>query len=172
MPAREPYILNFAYGSNMLRARLLARTPGAVKVGTATLIGHELRWHKRGQDGSGKCDVVVSRVPGACVHGVVWQIPHAEKPWLDAAEGLGEGYDEDRVEVVLADSLVACRVYRATLIEPGLRPFEWYRALVTAGAREQGLPEDYIDRLQAVDAQFDEDRDRYARHWALLSQVA
>lgn len=168
MSSRQSHILNFAYGSNMLGARLLARTPGAVRVGAAMLAGHELRWHKRGQDGSGKCDVVLSGVPGACVHGVVWQIPLEQKPWLDAAEGLGQGYDEDRIEVVLAASTVVCRIYRATSIEPGLRPFDWYHALVIAGAREQGLPQDYVNALQAVATQFDQDRDRYTRHWALL----
>lgn len=49
-------IYYFAYGSNMLTERLIARTPSARPVGTSLLPGHRLTFHKRGRDGSGKCD--------------------------------------------------------------------------------------------------------------------
>lgn len=43
----------FAYGSNMLAARLTAR-----RLGIATLPAWQLRFHKVGSDGSGKGDIV------------------------------------------------------------------------------------------------------------------
>lgn len=49
-------ILYFAYGSNMSSARLRARVPSCRPIGIAFLPGHELRFHKRSKDGSGKCD--------------------------------------------------------------------------------------------------------------------
>ena len=48
--------ITFAYGSNMPSARLRGRCPSARAIGIAELRGHELRWHKRSKDGSGKCD--------------------------------------------------------------------------------------------------------------------
>jgi gamma-glutamylcyclotransferase len=59
--------LNFAYGSNMLSARLRERVPSARPAGTACLPGFSLRWHKVSVDGSGKCNVVEVATPGACV---------------------------------------------------------------------------------------------------------
>ena len=54
-------IYYFAYGSNcnqaiMEKKGVIARTPSARPVGTSLLPGHRLTFHKRGRDGSGKCD--------------------------------------------------------------------------------------------------------------------
>ena len=50
-------IVYFAYGSNMLTARLRERTPSATPIGIGRLTGHVLSWDKRSRaDGSGKCD--------------------------------------------------------------------------------------------------------------------
>ena len=56
-------VLNFAYGSNMLRARIQARVPSARAIGTALLAAKALRWHKRGQ-----ALVVTEVVQRALVH--------------------------------------------------------------------------------------------------------
>jgi hypothetical protein len=50
----------FAYGSNMSLRRLRTRVPSAVKLGNATLFGHQLKFHKRSQDGSAKCDAMTA----------------------------------------------------------------------------------------------------------------
>ena len=55
--------ITFAYGSNMPSARLRGRCPSARAIGIAELRGHELRWHKRSKDGSGKCDIVAVDTP-------------------------------------------------------------------------------------------------------------
>lgn len=110
-PAPATAALYFAYGSNLLSSRLLARTPSARFVAVARLPGFELRWHKAASDGSGKCDIVpAAGRPSADlggegaqasqgVLGVLWRIAWAEKPALDAAETLGIGYDEATVQV-------------------------------------------------------------------------
>jgi hypothetical protein len=51
----EP-VVYFAYGSNMSTARLRERMPSCKPLGTATLPGHALRFHKRSTDKSGKCN--------------------------------------------------------------------------------------------------------------------
>lgn len=161
-------LLNFSYGSNLLSARMRERVPSARVVGSAVLRGHVLRWHKAGQDGSAKCDIVHSADVGACVHGVVYEIDIAEKPGLDRAEGLGAGYDEKQVCVSTAAGALDVWVYHATRIDAALAPFCWYRALVVAGAREHGLPADVVAQMERVPCIDDPDRDRADRHFALV----
>ena len=151
----------------MLSRRIVQRVPSARFVHTATLQGYVLRWHKAGQDGSGKCDIVKTSEPGACVYGVVYELAADEKPRLDAAEGLGHGYDEMQVTLKLASSSTTAWTYCATAIDASLRPYTWYKALVVSGAREHDLPSDYIDRLLQVVAFDDEDAERARLHWAI-----
>ena len=160
-------VVNFAYGSNMLRARIRQRVPSARLIGPASLRGHLLRWHKAGQDGSGKCDVVPDPSGAGVVHGVLWSIPRSEKAALDRAEGLGAGYNELEVLVEHAGRQMPAHLYRASAIDGALRPFGWYHALVVAGARQHALPAAYLASLEAVRTMEDADAQRHALHIAL-----
>ncbi|MBD8524829.1 gamma-glutamylcyclotransferase family protein [Pseudomarimonas arenosa] len=162
--------LYFAYGSNMLSRRLQApdRAPSALALAVASLPGHRLRFDKRGQDGSGKCDAEFSAVEQDCVHGVVYQIDPAHWPALDRAEGLGRGYRRAMVEVRSATQSLQCLTYLATDKHPDLLPFDWYKALVLAGAEQHDLPLDYRRWLHEVPCLADPDRARHALNMTLL----
>ena len=166
----EP-ILYFAYGSNMATARLRQRTPSCRPIGIATLPGHALRFHKRNADGSGKCDALKTG-PGDSVVGVLFTLDPAELVGLDAAEGVGNGYTRDRVTVVDAAGQQHLAVtYRAMPghIDDSLRPYGWYKAFVVSGAREHGLPAEYVARfIVAVEAIDDPDSTRDRRERARL----
>lgn len=142
----------FAYGSNMATSRLRQRAPSARPVAVGRLPGHALRWHKLGRDGSGKCDACLGDDPGDAVWGVLFDIDQADKPRLDAAEGLGIGYDEHMVQVQTDAGPRCALTYQAkpARIDPKLRPRQWYKAHVLAGAREHGLPAGYVAQLAAV----------------------
>ena len=114
----SPFVIYFAYGSNMLWQRIRARVPSARPLGGAILHGHRLAWHKSGRDGSGKCDVVPIAEAGHAVHGVLYEILAAEKPALDLAEGLGVDYDEKQVEVETRTGPVTAWVYLAMRTRP------------------------------------------------------
>lgn len=161
--------LYFAYGSNMLTRRLLERTPSARVVGVAKLADHELRWHKVGKDGSGKCDFVRAAAPQSCVHGVVFEIAVADKAALDLAEGIGKGYKECEVEVQTAHGATAVWTYCATNIDPLAKPYTWYKALVVAGAKEHGLPSAHVAALEAAVAKEDPKPERAARNELLVA---
>lgn len=170
MPVSSPpVIVNFAYGSNMLSRRARERVPSAKAIGVGILRGYELRWHKKGWDGSGKCDVVKTVNLESLVYGVVYEIDAAEKPDLDEAEGLGAGYDEKQVEVETNTGLLTAGVYFATATDPSLIPYTWYKALVIAGAKEHLLPWDYIAKLERVSAMTDPHAERAARHFTLVN---
>ncbi len=162
-------VLNFSYGSNMLSKRIQQRVPSARVVRPAVLHGYGLRWHKAGQDGSAKCDIVQTGAPMDRVHGVVYELLVAEKHLLDAAEGLGKGYEEMQVVVKHAQGDILAWTYYATHLDPALIPFDWYKALVVAGALEHGLPAAYVDGLRTVPATADPDDSRASRHWVLTT---
>lgn len=165
------HFITFAYGSNMPTARLRERCPSAHPLGVAELPGFNLLWHKKSRDGSGKCNIVKTSEPGASVFGVLYQIDRHEKPALDKAEGLGNGYAETDVEVYHGPDLVTAKAYIATDTDPTLKPYTWYRALVTAGAKEHALPANYIARLEAVPTVQDPEKERHDKNMALLGGV-
>jgi len=155
----------------MSLARLRARVPQAEPLGSAVLLEHELRFHKRGRDGSGKCDACFVGDPNARMAGVLFRLPTAGKALLDEIEGLGRGYQEKTVAVLLPSG--ECRsafTYYATEIDRSLKPYCWYRHHVLAGAREFGLPADYIDAIRRVGAVRDPDPERHAREYAIYRE--
>ena len=163
------HFLYFAYGSNLLSARLRARTPSARPLGMALLEGHALKWHMASLDGSGKCDVVPSDDQACHVQGVVYEVALHEKPQLDAAESLGSGYAERQVSVRMGAETVQAWLYCALRTDPLAQPYDWYHGLVLAGAREHGLGADYIRHLETVQAKQDADAARAARHFRLVA---
>ena len=148
----------FSYGSNMSSKRLGLRVSASF-VCTASLKGHGLRYHKVSKDGSGKCDIFETGKEQDIVHGVVFTIDDAQKVDLDRYEGLGYGYEEKTVTLVRRDNgqpLLAITYY-ATIINPALKPFDWYREHVLIGAREFGLSEDYVRTFLDVECEVDDD---------------
>lgn len=160
-----------AYGSNMYSPRLRLRVPSARALGVGALEGWDLRVHKRGRDGSGKCDVVPSGRAGAVVHGVVFEIDPRERRRLDRAEGLGAGYRRRPVQVAAGAETIPAFTYVAqqVFVDDSLQPFGWYKDLVLAGAREHELPGRYVRSLEAIPAVSDPDPERAAEMRRLLN---
>lgn len=159
--------LYFGYGSNMLTARLRRRTPSAEPVGVAILKDHSLKFRKRSVDGSGKCDIVAAP-PKHVVYGVVFRMNASEKNALDTAEGFGKGYDRKSVRVALTNgSECECVSYYATTTDESLTPYDWYLALVSAGAEQHGLPSEYREFISTQISRADLKPDRQSRREAL-----
>jgi gamma-glutamylcyclotransferase len=145
----------FAYGSNMLEERLKApnRVPGAVFLTKGCVRKYKLRFHKKSDDGSGKCNIVRTDFEKDVVYGVVFDVPDDQLEALERAEGVGHGYHQDNEIPIRFDGTEMCMLtYAADLraINDTLIPYVWYHELVIAGAEQHGLPEDYIAGLQAV----------------------
>lgn len=158
----------FAYGSNMSSARLQNRVPNAKRVGTGRLTKHDLRFHKKSQDGSGKCDAFHTDDTHDQVWGVLFEIDPHEKPELDKAEGLGYGYNEKTVTILTdTDEEIQAFTYYALQIASDLKPYCWYKNHVIIGARESGLPESHIQKIESIPCIKDPDPQRAAREWAM-----
>lgn len=166
-------MLYFAYGSNMSSARLNARVPSARRIGRGTLHGYELRFHKEGTDGSGKCDAYATGRAEDRVIGVLYEMATAEKPDLDRAEGLGHGYLARHVSVVDRYGRTrSAMTYCAIRLDSALQPYSWYLRHVLVGARESRIGESYLQRLASVAALADPDDDRDRRERAIHRRLS
>jgi gamma-glutamylcyclotransferase len=166
-------VLYFAYGSNMLTERLQDRVPSAEPVAAATLPGRTLRFHKRSKDGSGKCNLAPAPEDSAAVHGVLFDFASDDLSALDDAEHRGHGYERRRVHPQTPDGSVDAFAYVAqpAYVDDALRPYDWYRAIVTAGAYQHRLPTAYRTRIEATRSYPDPDTERRRRYRSLLRRA-
>lgn len=165
-PTSHRAVSYFAYGSNMCHDRLTERVPTARFELIARLPEHTLRFHKRSIDGSGKADAYFTGDPEDEVWGTVAHIPDEDRSGLDRAEGAGHGYEIEEIVVYGPDGApqaVFTYVAQASYIEPDLKPYDWYLALVVDGARARALPQDYIERIASIDAVVDPEPFRKSR---------
>lgn len=161
-----------AYGSNLHPLRLRERVPSAALLGVVNLSGQRVVFRKISPDGSSKCDLVDAG-RRALAFGALYTLDASDLPALDAVEGVGSGYDRMPFSLCFRGRALRPFTYRAsaTHIHPRLRPFAWYRDLVTEGARYLGLPDRYCRDLAAVAAQHDPDPARHAEHTALVARI-
>ena len=159
--------LYFAYGSNMLSSRLIARCPSARVISTASAANHALEFTKKSNDGSGKA-TLVSQSNAIHTPGVLFEIDAGERGALDKFEGAGKGYDRiDEFSVTTNGETVNASAYLASARQSDLRPFDWYLAVVIAGALEHELGGDHLNLLRAIPYSIDEDVTRKTRAAAL-----
>lgn len=142
--------------------RLLDRVPSAKKVDVGILEKHELKFHKISKkDGSAKCDACETGNPEHKLYGVVFHILEKEKPELDKKEGLGYGYEQKDVKILLNNgAVIEAFTYYATSINSELKPLDWYKEHVLHGARENGLPIEYIRSIEVIEHVEDSDTER------------
>lgn len=154
----------FAYGSNMLPARLINRCSSARLIGTGIAPNYRLAFSKASKDGSGKATLVAAR--GARLPGVIFEIDDSERAALDRHEGLGLGYrreDAFVVEGIVPGSTFLTSTYLATSLDAQLKPFDWYLATVIAGASYHDLDETHIAALKSTLFIEDTEKDRNTR---------
>ncbi len=161
--------LYFAYGSNMLTERLAARCPSARVVGPARAEGHRLSFDKTGHGPSGKATLLPAS--GDVVPGVLFEVAIAERGQLDEAEGPGYA----RIEAfAVIDGRGEERVAMTYLAHPhyldrGLKPVDWYKALVVAGATQHGLDFAHREAIRTIEAIPDPEPDHPRRRAAIAA---
>ncbi len=162
-------MLYFSFGSNMSEKRLLRRIT-ASRIGVATLSGHQLCFRKRSElDGSAKCDIQETGHQEDFVLGVLYDIDKAQKPILDKYEGLGSGYNVKTVSVTINNKSFDAFTYYATSIDASLKPYQWYKRHVLEGARENNMPEDYIQHIDKIPALVDINSERRERELSIYA---
>ena len=162
--------LYFAYGANMFSRRIQSPNiaPSAVAVDIGFVQGRRFTFGKVSRDGSGKCDLEVTNNSSNRAYGVLYRINVKDRENLNQAEGLGIGYSETSIQVVTAKATYTAMTYVGSYKEAILRPYQWYKAFVIAGAIEHELPAEYIEWLRTFEAQADSNADRRSEREALL----
>ncbi len=165
-------ILYFAYGSNLHPQRLTNRVSTAVFRGTGFVHGRRLAFHKKGKDGSGKCDAAGAD-HSERVFGALFVLDSVQWPTLCGIEGVGFGYEEFTVSVETDVGQVTALAFIAQResVDPALAPFDWYHALVIEGARFHGFPADYTENIDSVHSVIDLDSKRAADNWSLVEEI-
>lgn len=166
-------MLYFAYGSNLSSRRLHSRIPGARRLGVATLVGYELKFHKIGKDNSAKCDAFETGDDRHAVQGGLYEVSGKDLIELDSIEGEGAGYERVEVRVTnpVSDWIQAC-TYVATEVDSKLLPYHWYLFHVIQGALENQLPRSYLEKIRSVQTIADPNVERAKRETTIYQGVA
>jgi gamma-glutamylcyclotransferase len=148
----------FAYGSNMSRAIFLERRamhPLAIRRGW--LEEHRVCFNL--PVGPGERGVAnLEPAAGARTWGVLYLLTGEEFDRLDRTEGVHRGYYRRApVEVVVdGGDHVSAFTYLSSWAREGRKPSARYLGLLVAGAREHGLPDDYVASLEGLELAVDE----------------
>ena len=150
-------MLYLAYGSNLHPYRLQQRISSATFISTVALPSWSLFFHKRGQDGSGKCNLIFTGETSSLSHAAIYKIAPDEKAKLDLFEGEGRGYDTKYLTVNLNNqkTKVFCYLAAPEAIDETLLPFDWYQQLVYLGARYHQFSSSYLKFIESIDTRSD-----------------
>ena len=159
----------FAYGSNLLFARLHARCPSISKLGMGRLPQHRLSFNKPGGDNSGKCGIEVVDTAESVI-GVLYKMSLEDKLKLDRIEGEGHDYFEEEIVVHSESGPVDCFTYFPTHLDSEKPPWDWYKCFVLEGAKQNNFPPRYVEMIDAVEAVKDPDEKRRSDNLAILDK--
>uniref|UniRef100_A0A6Q2WQ19 Uncharacterized protein n=1 Tax=Esox lucius TaxID=8010 RepID=A0A6Q2WQ19_ESOLU len=148
------HFMYFAYGSNLLRERLQVNNPSAVFVSTGSLKDWVITfgsWNKELNNSWHGGVATIEESKGDVVWGVVWRMDKDNLITLDRQEGVGMGlYSPLNVTVNTDAGEVLCRTYKMNNFTAHLTSPP-YKQVVCLGAKQNGLPLDYIKKLEAVE---------------------
>lgn len=142
-------MLYFAYASNMNQAQMRRWCPASRFLRTAFLDGHRFVYDGFSVAWDGAVgNIVLSETEG--VWGALYDITERDRLILDAFEGYPRSYERKEVEVTDREgnphrAMAYCRTGRAVG-----KPHPDYERVVLDGARDCGLPEDYVERTLRV----------------------
>lgn len=156
----------------MLRERLRHRCHGAVACGLALASGYRLAFIKRGRDGSGKATLAASNQRTSTVRGVLYRIPAIEMVDLDRAEVGYRRVNDFPVSCLESGRDLIAMTYIAPpeVCDPGLKPFDWYLALVVVGALQHGLYKEASGLQTMIETVEDPDATRAAKMFRLAER--
>jgi hypothetical protein len=137
--------LYFAYGSNMSRERLEARTETVVHRGHAVLREWSHSFTHLGRDGTGKGNII--ETAGHEVHGVLYELSHEQFEILHYYEW---GYDLVKVPVErqACGSELTALTYTSIDVLHDLQPKDEYVEHYLQGMRENRIPEHYLEFIR------------------------
>jgi gamma-glutamylcyclotransferase len=142
-------VLYFAYASNMHRAQMQRWCPASRFLQAAVLLGFRFVYDGLSVTWDGAVGNIVA-AENEKVWGAVYEITGRDRLTLDSFEGYPRSYDRKDVDVMGRNGTA----YRAmTYFRTGRslgKPHPDYERIVIDGAKECGLPDEYVDRALRV----------------------
>ena len=142
-------MLYFAFASNMNRGQMKRWCPASRFLKTVVLRGFRFVYDGFSVTWDGAVGNIVKSEPES-VWGALYEVTERDRLTLDAFEGYPRSYDHKEVEVKDREG----NAYSAmTYIRTGRalgKPHPDYERIVIDGAKECGLPEEYIDKALRV----------------------
>lgn len=143
----ETAVWYFAFGANMSSRVLARRRVTPISSEPARLSGYRLAFQERGIPFVEPAFASIEPADGDAVHGVLMRLERAAFARIDSSEG--PGYELLDVDVIGRDSGRVCATaFTSRRPVVGLRPSRRYLGLLCEGARENGLPTEYVRRLE------------------------
>jgi len=142
----------FAYGSNMNLAQMKQKCSSPNVLGIACLSGYRVEFYGYSAIWDGAQETVVPDLQSE-VWGVLYELKFFDSEQLDVHEdarfdgaGMYFNYPVDVVDLqgVVIDALI----YKKNILLDAQLPSTEYLNFIVQGAKEQGLPESYIELLQ------------------------
>lgn len=140
-------IYYFGYGSNMSSAMMQEWCPNHRLIGKAELVDWKLAFTRLSQRwGAGVADIV--EVKNSVVWGGLYEISESDLNALDKKEGNGKNYQ--RIECDAVADRQSYHAFSYVVIDKASNAIPTsiaYRDTILQGARELGLPDDYISKI-------------------------
>jgi gamma-glutamylcyclotransferase (GGCT)/AIG2-like uncharacterized protein YtfP len=139
----------FAYGSNMDGRQMAETCPACAPLGHGRLDGFRLEFNvysDRWQGGAANLEPD----PEAHVWGVVWDITEEDLAALDTYIGHPAFYRREEVVVDVGGHKMECLTYRVAHQKGYVRPTDTYLNRLRQAIRENGLPPEALDMLDAA----------------------
>ncbi len=146
-----PDLWYFAYGSNLSIERMERRTGQTHERRLAFLDGYRFAFNQRGKDGHTHANIVPSA--GSRVWGAIYRCDADALARLDHFEGVADGQYERRTVQVMSDKRTESAVAYIAGVActgPDGQPTMEYLAHILVGAKEHGLPEEYVQAIERL----------------------
>ena len=166
--------LYFAYGSNLLPERIHLNNPSATIKGIAELKGYKLDFFNKSLKWQGGAASLTASSSDS-VWGVVWELDLADLTHLDKQERVGTVYKRITVKVLLPDeeTLDAYSYEMLETVKEGgpTLPSAVYHHVIISGAKQNMLPESYLDYLRCLDNNGETGGDDCPIVWDIVKHV-
>lgn len=139
----------FLYGPDTFRKRTFERIGACTVLGSARLDGYALNFNKPNMKNEKEGFANLTPEPGETIYGVVFELDEAQTEMLAGYFG---GYQSEvvKVQVRKLDQEVEATIYIARRSGRGLKPSQAVLDDAIRGAEENGLPKDFLEKLQAL----------------------
>ena len=141
----------FGYGSNLLQERIRLSNKSAEFVGIGSVSDYKLSFYRFSERWKG-ATATIEEAENNQVIGCVWTMLESDLENIDKQEGVPQKvYRPIYVDVKTSENkLIKCRSYQIIDTSESGLPSDAYKSVIVSGAKQNNLPKDYVQKLEAI----------------------